>query len=295
MTLPTGSAVVTPQGSFDLAQTMDFGFGQREAQAGEPIMRLGFVTDDQHHQVGVAVTQAPDGALRYVVSGDADLGPVVAQTSRILSVDVDATGWDALGRRDDLIGRLQRGAARPAPTAVPLRLRSALLGGALGATSGDADGRGASTALPSGTARWSQVAGTDVAVMPDTGPARRRHRLRRATPRSSCAGCARSRRRPSTVVSTPPRFKALPQAEAETLLRELDGIGPFYAELVTVRALGHTDVVPSAEPTLLAEAGRLMQGGVPFTAAEYAEAAQAWSPWRTWASVAIRAAGPRLQ
>jgi len=52
--------------------------------------------------------------------------------------------------------------------------------------------------------------------------------------------------------------------------------------------------VTTAEPTLLAEAGRLMNGGVPFTAAAFAEAIAGWSPWRTWASVAIRAAGPRL-
>jgi DNA-3-methyladenine glycosylase II len=92
-----------------------------------------------------------------------------------------------------------------------------------------------------------------------------------------------------------PALKALPQAQAETLLRELDGIGPFYAELVTVRALGHTDAVPSAEPRLLAEAGRLINNGPPLTAAEFADVARPWSPWRTWASVALRAAGPRLQ
>ena len=89
-------------------------------------------------------------------------------------------------------------------------------------------------------------------------------------------------------------LKAMPVDVAETQLRELDGIGPFYAQLVTIRALGHTDAVPLTEPMVLAEAGRLMGHEGPFTAAEYAAAMQHWSPWRTWASVAIRAAGPLL-
>jgi DNA-3-methyladenine glycosylase II len=89
-------------------------------------------------------------------------------------------------------------------------------------------------------------------------------------------------------------LRAMPIDVAETQLRELDGIGPFYAQLVTIRALGHTDGVPRTEPMVLAEAGRLMGHDGPFTAEEYAAAVKSWSPWRTWASVAIRAAGPLL-
>src|SRR5205823_2771092 len=74
---------------------------------------LGFVTDDLRHQVGVAVGQSADGELSLQVIGapEADLEAVADQTARILSVDVDATGWDELGRNDTFIGRLQ--AARP--------------------------------------------------------------------------------------------------------------------------------------------------------------------------------------
>ena len=295
MTPLTRSAKVTPLGSFDLAQTMDFGFGQRDAQAGDPVLRLGFVTDDQRHQVGVAVTQSPDGRLTYVVSGDpeADLDGVVAQTSRILSVDVDATGWDALGRRCALIGQLQ--AARPGLR--PPLFHSAYEALCWAVLSARRPARQMAEVRRQLCERYGavvQVVSTDVAVMPtpaqlvdvtdlDALPEVKLRRLREV------AAAALDGRLDTDAL------KALPKAEAETLLRELDGIGPFYAELVTVRALGHTDAVPSAEPTLLAEAGRLLQGGVPFTAAEFAEVARPWSPWRTWASVAIRAAGPRLQ
>ena len=41
-------------------------------------------------------------------------------------------------------------------------------------------------------------------------------------------------------------------AEVAAELRGFEGIGPFYAELVTVRALGHTDVLPATEPRVMA-------------------------------------------
>ena len=217
----------------------------------------------------------------------------MAQTSRILSVDVDATGWDALGRRDALIGRLQ--AARPG-LRPPLfhSAYEALCWAVLSARRPARQMAAVRQQLCEQHGAVVQVAGTDVAVMPT--PAQ----LVEVTDFDALPEVKLRRLREIAAATLDGRFdtdalKALPQAEAETVLRELDGIGPFYAELVTVRALGHTDAVPSAEPTLLAEAGRLMNDGVPFTPAQFAEVARPWSPWRTWASVAVRAAGPRLQ
>jgi DNA-3-methyladenine glycosylase II len=292
MTLPTRSATVAPVGAFDLAQSLDFGFGQWDAQVDEPVMRLGFVTDDLQHQVGVAVRQLADGRLSYEVSGEADLDAVAAQTSRILSVDVDATGWDALGRSDALIGRLQ--AARPGLR--PPLFHSAYEAAAWAVLSA----RRPRAQMVEVRRRLSErygavvdVAGEAVAVMPTP------EQLAKVTDFEALPEVKLARLRGVAAAAIDGRLdtatlKAMPQEEAETRLRELDGIGPFYAQLVTVRALGHTDAVTTAEPTLLAEAGRLMNGGAPFIAAEFAQATAAWSPWRTWASVAIRAAGPRL-
>jgi DNA-3-methyladenine glycosylase II len=77
--------------------------------------------------------------------------------------------------------------------------------------------------------------------------------------------------------------------EATYALRCFDGIGPFYAELVTVRALGHTDVLPTVEPRVVAAAGARL-GRADFALADLAEVAESWRPWRTWACVALRAA-----
>jgi len=77
--------------------------------------------------------------------------------------------------------------------------------------------------------------------------------------------------------------------EVATELRRFEGIGPFYSELVTVRSLGHTDVLPTTEPRAVAATGARL-GRDAFTAADLEETAEAWRPWRTWACVAIRAA-----
>ena len=76
-------------------------------------------------------------------------------------------------------------------------------------------------------------------------------------------------------------------------LRELPGIGPFYAALVQVRSTGVTDVLPTNEPRVLACAGELYGLDGPMSQAEFEERALAWRPWRTWATVLIRAATHR--
>jgi DNA-3-methyladenine glycosylase II len=119
---------ITPVGRFDLTQSVRFGFGQREAateiagafgaaddadDADDAWMPLGFVLDGYDEQVGVVVRQQSSGVLTLAVSGagPASLDAVRSQVARVLSVDVDATGWDALGERDALINALQ--GARP--------------------------------------------------------------------------------------------------------------------------------------------------------------------------------------
>jgi DNA-3-methyladenine glycosylase II len=285
------ATTLQPLGAFDLTQTIRFGFGQRDAGR-DAVLRLGFVTDDLTHQVGVAVTQ-DGGLLRLDVTGAADLDSVARQTARILSVDVDATGWDALGRTDPLIGRLQAARAGLRP---PL-FHSAYEAAAWSVLSARRPHQQMAEVRRQLSLRHGAsvvVAGEQVPVFPTPGqlveladfellPEVKMRRLH------GVAAAALDGRLDTESL------RALPVDEADARLRELDGIGPFYAQLVTVRALGHTDVAPTAEPMVLAEAGRLLGRDNPLTGPEFLEVAQRWSPWRTWASVAIRAAGPLVR
>jgi DNA-3-methyladenine glycosylase II len=85
-------------------------------------------------------------------------------------------------------------------------------------------------------------------------------------------------------------LRGLDPTAAAAQLQELPGIGPFYSELVTVRALGHTDLVPTAEVGAAEIAGSLL--GRTLDTTGLAELARSWTPWRTWVCVALRAAGP---
>ena len=70
--------------------------------------------------------------------------------------------------------------------------------------------------------------------------------------------------------------------EAFTQLLELPGIGPFYAGLILLRAVGTVDVAPKGEPRL--------ERAVQERYGERLETvAERWKPFRTWVSVLMRA------
>lgn len=293
----TATTELVPRGAFDLARSIGFGFGQREARAGD-VLRLGFVVEATGTPVARAVRQDAAGTLGLEVTaaGPAvDADAVARQVARVLSVDIDATGWDDLGRDAgpaSLLGRLR--AAQPG-------LRPPLFHSAYEAAAWSVlSARRPHQPMAALRERLSRahgtvlaVAGEEVAVFPtptrllavESFPSLPQIKLDRlhGVARAALAG----------ELDTA-ALRALDPAEAVTRLRRLDGIGPFYAELVVVRALGHTDVVPTVEPTVLELAGRLTGAPGPLTAAAYAELAEGWRPWRTWASVALRAAGPSL-
>jgi DNA-3-methyladenine glycosylase II len=90
------------------------------------------------------------------------------------------------------------------------------------------------------------------------------------------------------------RLRALGPDEAMRDLQQLEGIGPFYSALIVIRATGFADVLPENEPKALALAGRLYGLGHEAESAEMREIAERWRSFRTWATVLLRAAGPRI-
>jgi len=281
---------ITPRGAFDLGQSMRFGFGQREPDAGGDVMRLGFVLDGYDRAAAAAVRQQADGGLDVEVVGGAEPAAVAAQVARILSVDIDATGWDRLLDRDQVLGLLRDGRPGLRP---PLfhSAYEAVLWAVLSARRSHAQAARTRLELARAHGTVLSVAGAEVEVVPtprqllgvESFPGLSGEKVRRL---HSVARAALDGRLDTATL------RAAEPTQAAALLRELDGIGPFYAELVVVRALGHTDVVPTAEPRLLAVAGELLGSGGPLTPAELIEHTSGWTPWRTWACVLMRAAGP---
>jgi DNA-3-methyladenine glycosylase II len=77
-------------------------------------------------------------------------------------------------------------------------------------------------------------------------------------------------------------------------VQKLNGIGPFYASLIVVRASGFADAMPcTPEPRLLAHAARFYGHTQQPTLEWLTRLAARWRPFRTWATVLIRLAGDR--
>lgn len=102
---------LTARGPFDLAASIRFleGFtpANQPVADGSGLLRLAFPAEVGWAPVGAAVRQH-GRAVSVELSGDVDdPAAVVDQVERILSLDVDGSGFLALGRRDPVVGDLQ--------------------------------------------------------------------------------------------------------------------------------------------------------------------------------------------
>jgi DNA-3-methyladenine glycosylase II len=284
--LPTRSVVDWPvRGRFDLRQSVGFGFGSRVPETGS-VMRLAFVLDGYAGHAGVAVTQPEADVVRFEVTG-ADPELASAQAARILSLDEDATHYDRMVDRDPLLR--QAYAARPG-LRPPLfhSAFEALTWSVLSARMPTARMRVVRDALARSHGLVLDIAGREIPAFPTPDqllavrdvPGVPDVKLRRL---HTVAAAARDGELDTETL----RNRDPEQVRRE--LQQLEGIGPFFSELVIVRALGHTDVLPSSEPRVVAAVASLL-GRDHLSATDFVEVAEAWRPWRTWACVAIRAA-----
>ena len=217
------------------------------------------------------VTQEGPSA-RIVVSGDGDLDAAAAQVARFLALDIDASAWPEVGRRDPVIadaqGRLP--GLRPCGFHSPYEA--------------------AAWAVLSQRIRIVQAAKLreelirehgDGGAFPDPRvlvhldldlPGRKTeylHAVAEAALEGRLDGAA---------------LRSIDPQEAIARVQEVKGLGPFAAELVVIRGANAPDVLPSNEGRLTREiALKYGEGRTP------AEVAEAWRPFRTWASVHLRA------
>jgi DNA-3-methyladenine glycosylase II len=290
-----GSFTITPSGPFSLAEAAAFGFGQRDAQDTDGVLRLAFCLDGYQHQAGVEVRQDhAHGDVHATVRGPAgiDMDGVQSQVARVLSLDYDGRQFLLVGERDPVIGRLQAAAPglrpplfyspyeaaawsvlsarRPASQMAQLRQR---LSEAHGAVFDLAGARHAAFPTP------GQLLG--VGSFPGI-PGDKMQRLH---------GVAHAALEGRLDVA---RLKQLGPERAMAELQSIKGIGPFYSALIVIRGTGFADVLPVSEPRALALTARLYDLAGPPAQAEFDALAEAWRPFRTWAVVLIRAAARRV-
>jgi DNA-3-methyladenine glycosylase II len=283
--------VISPLGPFSLRESVEFGFGQRHSERFSGVMRLAFVLDDLHQQVGVAVRQDAD-TVHVELEGTDDVEAVRRQVTRVLSLDHDGRAFAAVGRRDPVIGRLQA----VAPGLRPPLFHSPYEAAAWAVLSA----RRPAIQMAEVRRRLSEahgstytVAGEPVAALPTprqlldvtTFPGIPDEKI------SRLHGVAEAALAGQLDVD---RLVSLGPEAAAADLQSIKGIGQFYASLVVIRAVGFTDVLPLEEPMLRGLVGELYGLDGPCSAETLAEIAEPWRPFRTWASVLVRAASGRL-
>jgi DNA-3-methyladenine glycosylase II len=301
--LPVATFKIEPQGPFSLEEAALFGFGQRHDETYDGTMRLAFCVDSYAGQAAVAVTQDATGTVTGTITGSRG-GPggtasaaVAAQVARVLSLDHDARSFVALGGSDPVLASLLAAAPglRPVLFSTPYE---AAFWAVLSARRNRRTGETWRRRIAQAAGETFRVEGQELWALPTPaaitgmGPsglveaagveAVRAERL--------CGVAAAALEDTLDAAS----LAAMSTEEARSLLRTVPGIGPFYADLILVRATGVTDVLPLNEPRLLGLMGELWGLEGPATPAWAAAKAECWSPWRTWVAVLVRAASPRL-
>ncbi len=283
---------IVPSGLFSLRESAEFGFGQRDSQQFDGVFRLAFVQDGYRGSVGVDLRQDDKGVHGTVQGGGGDIAAVQRQVARVLSLDQDAAAFAEVGARDPVIGALQR----VAPGLLPPLFYSpyeAAAWSVLSARRPAAQMAEVRRRLSASHGESFELAGTTLASFLSPEQLLGVNEFPGLSPEkiNRLHGIAEAALAGELDVD---RLQALGPDEAMKQLQRIKGIGPFYAMLITVRAAGFTDVLPTTEPKALALITELYRLDKPCDATEMARIAEKWRPYRTWATVLIRAAAHRL-
>ncbi|MGD0062084.1 MAG: hypothetical protein ABSB76_01440 [Streptosporangiaceae bacterium] len=283
-----------PRGPFSLADSIKFLEGFTPAAYARPAdsaLELAFPVEGSWQTAGVRVRQDDAGIVTAEVVSPAEPGPdlltaVHAQVERILSLDVDGSGFPAVGERDPVAGEIQRRypGLRPvgfwspyeaaAWTIIGHRIRitqAAAIKARMAEQLGEPVGFGGRTvhAFPSP----QRLAGLEEF----RGLSGRKPEWLRSLARAALDG----------QLDTA-RLRAMPHEDAMADLKTLPGIGEFSAGLTLLRGAGDPDAVPGQEPRL-ARAVALAYG-LPGPAApdQIRQISENWRPYRTWVTLLLR-------
>jgi DNA-3-methyladenine glycosylase II len=242
-----------------------------------------FAADDGVSHVGVCLQPRRDGVSLAVFGGD---GPAVRdQVERILSLDADGSAFAAVGERDPVVGQLQKrlDGLRPVLFFTPYEA--------------------AAWAVISHRVRLGQAAAVKQRLQQELGVPIEIHGERRfAFPSPARVRACRTfpglpERKASNLRAISEaaaggrldaaRLRAVPADEAIAELKELPGIGDFYAQLILIRGVGTTDFLPTVETRLLRAVG-LAYGIDSPSQADVERIAESWRPFSSWVAFLMR-------
>ncbi|HET9969115.1 MAG TPA: hypothetical protein VFQ68_12850 [Streptosporangiaceae bacterium] len=285
---------LVPRGPFSLAASIGFLEGFTPAAYPGPAaqaLELAFGVEGSWRTVGLRVRQDDDGTVvaEIVSPAGPDAGLIAeirSQLERILSLDVDGSGFPAVGERDPVVGEVQRKfpGLRPvgfwspyeaaAWTIIVRRIRITQ-GAAIKARMSERLGEPVSFggrvvhAFPSP----QRLASLD--TFP--GLANPKPEWLRSVARAALDGQLDAA-----------RLRAMAPEEALADLKKLPGIGDFSAGLTLLRGAGFPDAVPSGEPRLARAVELAYDLPGPPSAGQILAISENWRPYRTWVTLLLR-------
>ncbi|GFE20625.1 DNA-3-methyladenine glycosylase family protein [Streptomyces nigrescens] len=304
------AVTLTPAGPFSLASGIRFleGFGPASYDhAADGILRLAFPADDGASVVAAAVRQEvrADGGTGTVraeftvhpgtphpataVTAEAAANQAVrAQLARILSLDVDATGFPGLAA-DPVVAGLtaDHPGLRPVCFHSPYEAATwAIIGNRIRMTQAAA----IKARIAHQHGHRVHIAGQTLHAFPTPAA------LRTITHVPGLTGIKIQRLHALAEAALDgkldaPHLRALPADHALAELRTLPGIGPFSAELILIRGAGHPDVFPRHEPRVHKAVATAYGLGAPTTdddVTQLAKIADRWKPYRSWVAFLLR-------
>jgi DNA-3-methyladenine glycosylase II len=287
---------LTPRGPFSLAAGIGFLEGWSPAAYegdGSAVLRMAFPSDRTWRPTAAVVRQPEADRVEAEVVADGDLteadaGIVRGQIERILSLDVDGSGFPAVGDRDPVVAGLQARypGLRPvcfwspyeaaAWTVIVQRMRI-VQAAAIKARMA----RELGTALTIDGHRVHAFPGPDALAAIESFPGLTGVKIDRLHGVASAALAG---------ALDPTALRAVPRTDALASLRTIPGIGPFSSELILLRGAGDPDARPTAEPRF----GRAVERAYGLAEAPdettLTGMSDAWRPYRTWVTLLLRAA-----
>lgn len=288
---------LVPRGPFSLTASIRFleGFTPAEySGAPDGVLELAFPVEGSWRTAGVRVRQAADaggGSVTAEVVSPAEPGPglaaqIRAQVERILSLDVDGSGFPAVGERDPVVGEVQRRypGLRPVGFWSPYEAAAwTIIGHRIRMTQAAA----VKARMAERLGEPVSLGGRVVHAFPSP------QRLAELGTFPGLAG-----RKPEWLRSLAlaaldgrldaARLRAMPHEEAMADLKRLPGIGDFSAGLILLRGAGDPDAVAHREPRL----GRAvaLAYGLPgqATPEQILQISENWRPYRTWVTLLLR-------
>lgn len=283
---------LTPRGPFSLRAAAGFLAGRppaaRGGAGGDGGLRLALGPDGSMDAVAVALREEPDGTVIGSLTGAADPEAARRRVARVLSLDIDGTGYPAVGRRDRLVGELMAGFPGLRPVLFPSPYEAGVWA-ILSQRTRHAQSVATRSRIVAALGGALTLEGVEMPVFPSP------ERLAGLAPGRGLTPERVERLRELARAAADGRLDAdhlrsLPAEEALRELRELPGVGPYSAGLILVRGAGAPDVLPLAEPRVREAVGEACGLAGPPDETTFARMAESWRPFRAWVALLVRAA-----